>query len=170
VGGKPEQIKRLISEESFDAASGESDELKNDEQSSSEGLPTGVSGVKLQECGENYDLPKLKSHVTNRLSVQSSSNLIPLNRSSVSESQTSSPAATGVDGRRLTVYNQLRVLSVPTLKTKRRNERKQEGKAAKTLSAILAVFIVTWTPYNVLTLVKTFSSLEINTTLYSICE
>ncbi|UXI22031.1 hypothetical protein NH340_JMT07974 [Sarcoptes scabiei] len=34
---------------------------------------------------------------------------------------------------------------------------KSERKAAKTLSAILLAFIVTWTPYNVLVLVKTFS-------------
>ncbi|KJH52166.1 hypothetical protein DICVIV_01631 [Dictyocaulus viviparus] len=33
-------------------------------------------------------------------------------------------------------------------KERRKNERKQESKAAKTLSAILAAFIVTWTPYN----------------------
>ncbi|KIH47285.1 hypothetical protein ANCDUO_22657 [Ancylostoma duodenale] len=33
-------------------------------------------------------------------------------------------------------------------KERKKNERKQESKAAKTLSAILAAFIVTWTPYN----------------------
>ncbi|KAI1727147.1 7 transmembrane receptor (rhodopsin family) domain-containing protein [Ditylenchus destructor] len=35
-------------------------------------------------------------------------------------------------------------------KERRKNERKQESKAAKTLSAILFAFIVTWTPYNVI--------------------
>lgn len=33
-------------------------------------------------------------------------------------------------------------------KERRKNERKQESKAAKTLSAILFAFIATWTPYN----------------------
>uniref|UniRef100_A0A915BSK2 G-protein coupled receptors family 1 profile domain-containing protein n=1 Tax=Parascaris univalens TaxID=6257 RepID=A0A915BSK2_PARUN len=35
-------------------------------------------------------------------------------------------------------------------KERRKNERKQESKAAKTLSAILFAFIITWTPYNVI--------------------
>ena len=37
---------------------------------------------------------------------------------------------------------------------KKNQEKRQERKAAKTLSAILLAFILTWTPYNVLTLVK----------------
>ncbi|OWF53127.1 muscarinic acetylcholine receptor M2-like [Mizuhopecten yessoensis] len=39
---------------------------------------------------------------------------------------------------------------------KKRSEKKQEKKAAKTLSAILLAFIVTWTPYNIVTLVEIF--------------
>ncbi|KAI6190402.1 Muscarinic acetylcholine receptor gar-3 [Aphelenchoides bicaudatus] len=35
-------------------------------------------------------------------------------------------------------------------KERRKNERRQETKAAKTLSAILFAFIVTWTPYNII--------------------
>ncbi|MFH4975277.1 hypothetical protein AB6A40_001986 [Gnathostoma spinigerum] len=35
-------------------------------------------------------------------------------------------------------------------KERRKAERKQESKAAKTLSAILFAFIITWTPYNVI--------------------
>ncbi|KAL3097005.1 hypothetical protein niasHS_002721 [Heterodera schachtii] len=41
-------------------------------------------------------------------------------------------------------------------KERRRNERKQEGKAAKTLSAILFAFIITWTPYNVIVCLEAF--------------
>jgi muscarinic acetylcholine receptor M3 len=37
-----------------------------------------------------------------------------------------------------------------TPKTKKTSEKKQDRKAAKTLSAILFAFIVTWTPYSVL--------------------
>ncbi|KAF8386796.1 gar-3 [Pristionchus pacificus] len=35
-------------------------------------------------------------------------------------------------------------------KERKKNERRQESKAAKTLSAILFAFILTWTPYNVI--------------------
>lgn len=38
----------------------------------------------------------------------------------------------------------------------RRRERRQEQKAAKTLSAILLAFVVTWTPYNVFVVVTAF--------------
>ena len=50
----------------------------------------------------------------------------------------------------------------------RRQERKQDQKAAKTLTAILLAFIITWTPYNIFTLVETFCSGCINETLYAI--
>lgn len=43
-------------------------------------------------------------------------------------------------------------------KKKKTQEKKQETKAAKTLSAILLSFIITWTPYNVLVLLKPLTS------------
>lgn len=39
-------------------------------------------------------------------------------------------------------------------KKKKSQEKKADKKAAKTLSAILLTFIITWTPYNVLVLIK----------------
>ncbi|UYV74791.1 CHRM5 [Cordylochernes scorpioides] len=45
-------------------------------------------------------------------------------------------------------------------KKRKQQEKKQEKKAAKTLSAILLAFIITWTPYNVLVLIKTVSQCE----------
>jgi len=51
---------------------------------------------------------------------------------------------------------------------KQRQEKKQDRKAAKTLSAILLAFIVTWTPYNVFTVVKTFVPTWIDPTVYAI--
>ncbi len=52
---------------------------------------------------------------------------------------------------------------------KQRMERKQDKKAAKTLSAILLAFIITWTPYNIFTVIQTFcSDACINPTLYAI--
>jgi len=43
----------------------------------------------------------------------------------------------------------------PKRKKKKNQEKKQEKKAAKTLSAILLTFILTWTPYNILVLLRT---------------
>lgn len=43
-------------------------------------------------------------------------------------------------------------------KKKKSQEKRQESKAAKTLSAILLSFIITWTPYNILVLVKPITS------------
>jgi muscarinic acetylcholine receptor M3 len=51
---------------------------------------------------------------------------------------------------------------------RRHSEKKQERKAAKTLSAILLAFIITWTPYNVLIIVKAFTTVD--TDLYSFGE
>jgi hypothetical protein len=50
----------------------------------------------------------------------------------------------------------------------RRKEQKQEKKAAKTLSAILFAFIITWTPYNIFTVIKAFCPGCIGDTLYAI--
>ncbi|XP_059171369.1 muscarinic acetylcholine receptor M5-like [Physella acuta] len=50
----------------------------------------------------------------------------------------------------------------------RRQERRQDQKAAKTLTAILLAFIVTWTPYNIFTVVEVFCEGCVNKTLYAI--
>uniref|UniRef100_A0A2C9JZ82 G-protein coupled receptors family 1 profile domain-containing protein n=1 Tax=Biomphalaria glabrata TaxID=6526 RepID=A0A2C9JZ82_BIOGL len=50
----------------------------------------------------------------------------------------------------------------------RRQERRQDQKAAKTLTAILLAFIVTWTPYNIFTVVQVFCDNCVNETLYAI--
>ena len=50
---------------------------------------------------------------------------------------------------------------------RKRQERRQERKAAKTLSAILLAFIITWTPYNIFTVVSTFCLTCIHPTLYA---
>ncbi|XP_014670333.1 PREDICTED: muscarinic acetylcholine receptor DM1-like [Priapulus caudatus] len=41
-------------------------------------------------------------------------------------------------------------------RVRKNKEKKQDQKAAKTLTAILLAFIITWTPYNIFVLVKTF--------------
>ncbi|XP_053397289.1 muscarinic acetylcholine receptor M1-like [Mercenaria mercenaria] len=50
---------------------------------------------------------------------------------------------------------------------RKRQERRQERKAAKTLSAILLAFIITWTPYNIFAVVSTFCLTCIHPTLYA---
>lgn len=53
------------------------------------------------------------------------------------------------------VGKQQQVIPVRQVKKKKKSqEKKQESKAAKTLSAILLSFIITWTPYNILVLLK----------------
>ncbi|XP_063750072.1 muscarinic acetylcholine receptor M3-like isoform X1 [Eleginops maclovinus] len=53
--------------------------------------------------------------------------------------------------------------------SKRKNEKKaNEKKAARTLSAILLVFITTWLPYNIMVLVSTFCTNCIPETLWSL--
>ncbi|KAI6230015.1 G-PROTEIN-RECEP-F1-2 domain-containing protein [Aphelenchoides fujianensis] len=53
-------------------------------------------------------------------------------------------------------------------KERRKNERRQESKAAKTLSAILFAFIVTWTPYNVIVVWEAFFPNSIPDILFTI--
>ena len=53
-------------------------------------------------------------------------------------------------------------------RARKNQEKKQERKAARTLSAILLAFIVTWTPYNVFILVQAFCPGCIHPTLYDI--
>lgn len=52
--------------------------------------------------------------------------------------------------------------------TEKRHERKPDGKAAKTLSAILLAFICTWSPYMLFTLIKAFNDNIVPDTLYKI--
>ena len=47
-------------------------------------------------------------------------------------------------------------------------DRKAEGRAAKTLSAILMAFIVTWSPYHLFAIITVFDSSTIPNVLYSI--
>ncbi|XP_071080029.1 muscarinic acetylcholine receptor M1-like [Haliotis cracherodii] len=50
----------------------------------------------------------------------------------------------------------------------KRHERRQDQKAAKTLTAILLAFIVTWTPYNIFAVIMVFCNGCIDETLYAI--
>lgn len=50
------------------------------------------------------------------------------------------------------------VVKAANKKKKKIQEKKSDGKAAKTLSAILLAFIITWTPYNILVLIKSITA------------
>ncbi|XP_067939117.1 muscarinic acetylcholine receptor M1-like [Watersipora subatra] len=55
-----------------------------------------------------------------------------------------------------------------TQRRKQGHEKRQESKAAKTLSAILLAFILTWSPYMVFTVVNAFNADIVPDTLYKI--
>ena len=79
------------------------------------------------------------------------------------------------DNLRMAMQARVAVKLANKMKTQRarkqRIERKQDRKAAKTLSAILLAFIVTWTPYNIFTVIETFCSDScVNATVYAIGE
>ncbi|CAJ0592095.1 unnamed protein product [Cylicocyclus nassatus] len=65
-------------------------------------------------------------------------------------------ASPAKNGRFTRIGNAISANDRKSEKERKKNERKQEGKAAKTLSAILAAFIVTWTPYNVIVCYEAF--------------
>lgn len=50
---------------------------------------------------------------------------------------------------------------------RKRQERRQDRKAAKTLSAILLAFIITWTPYNIFAVIGSFCLTCIHPTVYA---
>jgi hypothetical protein len=53
---------------------------------------------------------------------------------------------------------------------RKRSEKKQDQKAAKTLSAILLAFIVTWLPYQIATIIESFCSGCVPALLYRFCK
>ena len=89
------------------------------------------------------------------------------------------PCGTPALGRRTRSFDAIKSASqarlalrvVNKVKTQRvrrkRQERRQDRKAAKTLSAILLAFIVTWTPYNIFAIVEAYCEGCINPTLYA---
>uniref|UniRef100_A0A1S4MUW4 G-protein coupled receptors family 1 profile domain-containing protein n=2 Tax=Pediculus humanus subsp. corporis TaxID=121224 RepID=A0A1S4MUW4_PEDHC len=60
----------------------------------------------------------------------------------------------GASNSKLHVVNTAPIVKHHQKKKKKTQEKKQDKKAAKTLTAILLSFIITWTPYNVLVLLK----------------
>nr|XP_020459538.1 muscarinic acetylcholine receptor M5 [Monopterus albus] len=73
------------------------------------------------------------------------------NKASPSSSTTSKPMDTALKNQ---------------ITKRKRNVLVKEKKAAKTLSAILLAFIITWLPYNIMVLISTFCSTCIPTTLW----
>ncbi|XP_061173084.1 muscarinic acetylcholine receptor M5-like [Saccostrea echinata] len=120
----------------------------------------------------DYELEKISEEVIERISTEeglmSSSESIPL------------PKGTPALGRRTRYTDanrtaqQAKIAKQAALKVKqqqrarkKRTERKQDKKAAKTLSAILFAFIITWLPYHVATLVEVSCPGCVPMTLYT---
>lgn len=68
----------------------------------------------------------------------------------LSENSTSANSKTTANQNKQLLTNNNKKLS------RKKMEKKQDQKAAKTLSAILLAFIITWTPYNINVVVNTF--------------
>jgi hypothetical protein len=77
----------------------------------------------------------------------------------------------GGGGRRDGIMNRTTLAPPPALyvrRQKRRSNNGKDSKAAKTLSAILIAFIVTWLPYNLFILFEAFSYGTIPASVYSV--
>ena len=108
--------------------------------------PSGsTSGQRHQDCslhpaGPNASSPsssRRPPQVNNDIKLPPNAKIIP---KQLAKNSNSGGSNTGTGTRRK--------------KKKKTSEKKQDRKAAKTLSAILLAFIVTWTPYNVMVLIK----------------
>lgn len=69
-----------------------------------------------------------------------------------------------IPGRKTSLRSQQASISD---KRKQKAEKKQESKAAKTLSAILLAFIITWTPYNVIVCIEAFFPETVHATWFT---
>ncbi|VVC32665.1 Muscarinic acetylcholine receptor family,G protein-coupled receptor, rhodopsin-like,GPCR, rhodopsin- [Cinara cedri] len=99
-------------------------------------------------CYEDSRLVHGPSSSTGTLSRRPSSQdmRLPLNAAKIVQSNKPLTRAQGA------------ALQAKEKKKKKFQEKKSERKAAKTLSAILLTFIITWTPYNILVLLKPFTA------------
>jgi len=66
----------------------------------------------------------------------------------------------------MSVTRTTHAVSTGTINLASVSQTRKEQKAAKTLSAILLAFIITWTPYNVFAIVQTFCADCIHQHLY----
>lgn len=159
-----------------------------------ERVPTPEHQNYSNNCGNHSPLSRLsvgqptslcmnsrKLPVTNRYSLESchspllarasnnstdSKHISKSEHSLIHYNSTADQSATG--SHKSTLHNRLSLNKLNSVT--RRNERKQDGKAAKTLSAILFAFIITWSPYHLFTLINAFDSTIIPGFLYSIGE
>jgi len=82
--------------------------------------------------------------------------------------QSKSVSEASVGGGRNSRKRESLVMTIWRRRTEIRRRVLHDRKAARTLSAVLLAFIVTWAPYNIFTVIHTFSPLLINPTVYSI--
>lgn len=113
----------------------------------------------------NDDIAKAKSHSDYKLSRRSEPHI--RKPEPVFKKSSTLPALT--DETNFRTSSLRNIISNKLLMQKRQlTERKQDTKAARTLSAILLAFICTWSPYMAFTLTNAFRANTISSVLYSI--
>ena len=119
----------------------------------------------------NHQLPLSYSNYSNNRVEMLHAPLLP----AISSSSSGSGGTT--DDRQGQVYlqkdknmvgSQLIQQSSKTKRRDKRHDKKQDSKAAKTLSAILLAFILTWSPYMLFTMINVFDKSIIPDNLYKI--
>ncbi|KAF6716217.1 Muscarinic acetylcholine receptor M3 [Oryzias melastigma] len=106
-------------------------------------------------------------------SVKEEDNKDPEQGSTIKSQQGSPPSSSNRQGVTMTIKDAALAkrfaLRAKTEINKRKNEKKaNEKKAARTLSAILLAFMMTWLPYNIMVLVNTFCQNCIPETLWAL--
>uniref|UniRef100_A0A3B3C3A1 Muscarinic acetylcholine receptor n=1 Tax=Oryzias melastigma TaxID=30732 RepID=A0A3B3C3A1_ORYME len=128
----------------------------------------------VSEGSERRDGGSIKPNQNNpSKSVKEEDNKDPEQGSTIKSQQGSPPSSSNRQGVTMTIKDAALAkrfaLRAKTEINKRKNEKKaNEKKAARTLSAILLAFMMTWLPYNIMVLVNTFCQNCIPETLWAL--
>lgn len=113
-----------------------------DQQATIKMIPADRNLHGLMPCSDDGSLPNHhQHHAAGSMGRRPSAMPIPLNAKIIPKQLAGNKQLTGA-------------ARAQAKKKKKPQEKKADKKAAKTLSAILLTFIVTWTPYNILVLLK----------------
>ncbi|KAK1150944.1 muscarinic acetylcholine receptor M1-like [Acipenser oxyrinchus oxyrinchus] len=122
--------------------------------------------IRAGRAREGEELPRPRKEVPGCLENRSLSRVMSKARNAPQESKRSSRLTMGSLSSLATRDSLLKMQ--PKAKKRKRLSLIKEKKAAKTLSAILLAFIITWTPYNIMVLVSTFCTDCIPETLWQL--
>ncbi|MBN3278087.1 ACM1 protein, partial [Polyodon spathula] len=122
--------------------------------------------IRAGRAREGKELPRPRKEVPGCLEDRHLSRVMRKARNAPQESKRSSQLTMGSLSSLATRDSLLKMQ--PKGKKRKRLSLIKEKKAAKTLSAILLAFIITWTPYNIMVLVSTFCTGCIPETLWQL--